>query len=183
MAVMQVLLEASCVAKLKPRARFSLLPLWEKVARTSGPRRMRSLSPRASLSVECAETTPSPQRICICHRSCPLPQGARAQQRAAVWLKWPSGRRLPQRGDDVVHDVLDQGAVVAFAHHADHRFGAGGAHEEAAVAVEALLAIGDRRLHLGILERLAALVADVLEDLRQRIEAMRSEEHTSELQS
>src|ERR1700757_2284788 len=83
-----------------------------------------------------------------------------------------SGRRLPQRGDDVVDDFLDQDAVVALAHHADHRLGAGRAHEQPAVAIEALLAVGNRRFDLGILERLAAPVAHILQDLRQRIEAM-----------
>ena len=41
-----------------------------------------------------------------------------------------SGRGLAERGDDVVDDILDQDAVVALAHHADHGLGAGGAHQQ-----------------------------------------------------
>src|ERR1700752_5382240 len=82
------------------------------------------------------------------------------------------GSRHAQRVDDIVHHFLDQDAVVALAHHADHGLGAGGAHEQPAVAVEALLAVGDRRFDFGILERLAAPVAHILQDLRQRIEAV-----------
>ena len=46
-------------------------------------------------------------------------------------------------------------AIVALAHHADHRLGAGRADDQAAVAVEPLRAVDDRGLHLGVLERLA----------------------------
>ena len=74
--------------------------------------------------------------------------------------------------DDVIDHFLDQDAVVALAHHADHRLGAGGADQQAAVAVEPFLAVDDRGLHLGVVERLAAAVAHVLQDLRQRIEAV-----------
>src|ERR1700739_3111616 len=74
------------------------------------------------------------------------------------------GSRLTQRGDDIVHHFLDQDAVVALAHHADHGLGAGGAHEQAAVAVEALLAVGDRGLDLGIVARLCGPLSAALLD-------------------
>src|ERR1700754_2138822 len=69
-------------------------------------------------------------------------------------------RGMPQRGHDVVDHFLDQDAVVALAHHANHRFGAGGAHQQPAMAVEPLLAVADGRLDLGGVERLAAAGAD-----------------------
>ena len=40
-----------------------------------------------------------------------------------------SRARVGQRVDDAVDDLLDQDAVVALAHDADHRLGAGGAHD------------------------------------------------------
>jgi hypothetical protein len=45
------------------------------------------------------------------------------------------------------------------------------------MAVEAFLAVDDGRFHVGIIERLAAAIADVLEDLRQRIEAVADFRH------
>jgi len=67
-----------------------------------------------------------------------------------------SGGGLTERRDDVIDDFLDQDAVVALAHHADHRLGAGGADQQPAMAVEALFAGDDRRFDLGVVERLAA---------------------------
>src|SRR5215813_14458211 len=102
----------------------------------------------------------------------------RRWQRCNHSLKRRSGRGgVTERGDDVVDHFLDQDAIVALAHHADHGLGAGGAHQQAAVAVEALLAVDDGRLDLGIVERLAAAVAHVLEDLRQGVEAMADLRH------
>src|SRR5260370_2480778 len=84
-----------------------------------------------------------------------------------------SGRRgLDERRDDMVDHFLDQDAVVALAHDADHGLGAGRADQEPAVAVESIFAVDNRRLHFGIVERLAAAVAHVLQNLRQWIEAM-----------
>src|SRR3954470_4292205 len=83
-----------------------------------------------------------------------------------------SGCGLAESADDIVDHFLDQDAVIALAHHADDRLGAGGADQGAAVAVEAFLAGIDRRFDVGVVERLAAAVAHVLEDLRQRIEAV-----------
>src|SRR5260370_3109392 len=74
------------------------------------------------------------------------------QRRASRRMAASSGRRLSERGDDGVDDVLDQDAVFAFGHDADHRLGAGGADQEAAMAVESLLARGDRRLDVVIIE-------------------------------
>src|SRR3954451_16903129 len=45
--------------------------------------------------------------------------------------------RVAQCGDDVVDHFLDQDAVVALAHDADHGLGAGRTHQQTAVAVEA----------------------------------------------
>src|ERR1700694_4283846 len=83
-----------------------------------------------------------------------------------------SGRGLTERGDDAVDNFLDQDAVIALAHHADHRLGAGRTDQQPAVAVEPLFAGVDRRFDLGIVERLAAAIAHVLQYLRQRIEAV-----------
>src|SRR5438874_13651219 len=97
---------------------------------------------------------------------------------------WPvsSRRSLAKRGDDMIDHFLDQDAIVALAHHADHRLGARGADQQPAVAVEPLFAGVNRQLDLGIIERLAAAIADVLENLRQRIEAMADLRHwTTEL--
>src|SRR5690242_9772260 len=48
-------------------------------------------------------------------------------------------RRLGQRVNDAVDDLLDQHLVVALAHHADDRLGAGRTNEQTAMAVEASL--------------------------------------------
>ena len=59
-----------------------------------------------------------------------------------------SGRNLAcslgDRVDDVVHDAVDQIAVIALRHHADHRLGAGGADDQATDGAEPLLAGLDR---------------------------------------
>src|SRR5262249_55842361 len=57
---------------------------------------------------------------------------------------------------------LDQHLVVALAHHADHRLGAGRPDDEAAAAAEFLFGVGDHGFHTRILERLSFLVAGVL---------------------
>src|SRR6266566_6670405 len=88
-----------------------------------------------------------------------------------------SGSRLSERRYDVVDHFLDQETVIALAHHADHGLGAGRAHQQTAMAVEALLAVDDRGFDLGVVERLAAAIAHVLQDLRQRIEAMTDLRH------
>ena len=72
----------------------------------------------------------------------------------------------------MVDHFLDQDAVVTLAHHPDHRLGAGGAHQQPAMAIEPFFAGVDRRFDVGVVERLAAAIAHVFEDLRQRIEAM-----------
>ena len=51
-----------------------------------------------------------------------------------------SGRRLRHGVDDIVHHALDEVAVVALGHHADHRLGAGRADHQAAALAEQLLA-------------------------------------------
>src|SRR5665811_996050 len=73
-----------------------------------------------------------------------------------------SGRRgVAERGDDVIDHFLNQDTVVALAHHANHRLGAGGADQQPAMAVEPFFAGVDRRFDLGIVERLAAAIAYV----------------------
>src|SRR3546814_7984333 len=81
-------------------------------------------------------------------------------------------RGLLHRGADAIHHRLrlHLRRIVAFGHDADDGFGARGADDEAAGAVQFGLGGGDRILHAGVVERLATLEA-------------RSEEHTSELQS
>ena len=66
---------------------------------------------------------------------------------------------------------------VAFAHDADHRLGLRRPHHQPAAAVKALFGILDRRTDFGILQRLAAAVAHVLEHLRQRGEAVTDLRH------
>ena len=68
--------------------------------------------------------------------------------------------------------LLDEELVLALAHHADHRLGAGGADDQPPLPVEPLHRVLDRGLHLGVLERLAVAIAHVLHHLRQRIEAV-----------
>src|SRR6266481_1694609 len=84
---------------------------------------------------------------------------------------------MAQRRDDVVDHFLDQDTVVALAHHPDHRLGAGRTYQQPAVTVEPLFAGVDRRLDVGIVERLAAAITHVLQDLRQRLEAMTDRRH------
>jgi len=60
-------------------------------------------------------------------------------------------RNLGQRLDHVVDYRLDQNLVISFAHHPDHRFGAGRAHDQAAAAAELFFGAGDGRTHAGIL--------------------------------
>jgi len=59
------------------------------------------------------------------------------------------GCGLTERGDDVIDHFLDQIAVVALAHHPDHRLGAGGADQQPAMAVKPLFAGVDGRFDVG----------------------------------
>src|SRR5229473_6641164 len=81
-----------------------------------------------------------------------------------------SCRRIGECIYDLVNDLLDQHLVLALAHDADHRLGARRAHDQPTTAIEAGLRILYGATHFGILKRLAARVAHVLEHLRQRIE-------------
>src|SRR6516165_11004005 len=81
-------------------------------------------------------------------------------------------RRVGERIDDAVDDLLDQHLVLALAHDADHRLGAGWTDDQSSMRAEARLRELDRGAHLRVLQWLAALVAHVLEHLRQRVEAM-----------
>src|SRR5207247_1022513 len=105
-----------------------------------------------------------------------LPCGGHRAPAGARIFEAPTTRcrsaHLAERIDDAVDDLLDQPAVVALAHDADDRLGSRGADDQTAVAVEALFAMLDGGADLGVLQRLAALVAHVLEDLRERIEAV-----------
>ena len=62
-------------------------------------------------------------------------------------------RDLVQRVDDAVHDLLDQIRIVSFGGDSDHRFGAGGTHNQSPVTIQPLLGAGDRRADLGVLGR------------------------------
>src|SRR5882762_7810637 len=82
----------------------------------------------------------------------------------AMRLARSGGRGLAERGNDVIDHFLHQDAVVALAHHADHRLGAGRADQQPAMAVEPLFAGVDRRFDLGVVERLAAAAAGRSDD-------------------
>src|SRR3982075_1801390 len=89
-----------------------------------------------------------------------------------------SGRRgVAERGDNVIDHFLDHDTVVALAHHPDHRLGAGRADQQPAMAVEPFFAGVNRGFDLGVVERLAAAIAHILQDLRQRVEAMTDLRH------
>ncbi len=64
----------------------------------------------------------------------------------------------------------DQGFVFAFRHHPYHRFRARGANDEAALVAEAAAALLDGGFDVLGLQGFAALIADVLQQLRQRLE-------------
>src|SRR3954469_5642566 len=81
-------------------------------------------------------------------------------------------RRLGERIDDAVDDLLDERLVLALAHHADHRLGAGGGPDEPPMGGGGVDRGLDDRFHLGILERRAFAIAHVLHHLRQRLEAV-----------
>src|SRR4051794_5134457 len=76
------------------------------------------------------------------------------------------------RLDDVVDDRFDERSVVAFGHDADDGLGSGGPDHDPAPYPEAKLAPLDRRRHLRVVECGGAAGANVLEDLRQGIEAV-----------
>src|SRR3546814_12574029 len=61
---------------------------------------------------------------------------------------------------DAIRPRLHLRRIVAFGHDADDGFGARGADDEAAGAVQFGLGGGDRILHAGVVERLATLEAD-----------------------
>src|SRR3954463_7879098 len=93
------------------------------------------------------------------------------------WLRCAMARSRGRGGlaeccTDGIDDLLDHDAVVALPHDANHGFGAAGADQQAAMAVEPFFAGADRRLDLDVVERLAGAVAHVLENLRQRLEAV-----------
>src|SRR3546814_18138563 len=69
-------------------------------------------------------------------------------------------------------DTLFPYATLFRSHDADDGFGARGADDEAAGAVQFGLGGGDRILHAGVVERLATLEADVLQQLRHGLEAV-----------
>src|SRR6185437_1336486 len=71
---------------------------------------------------------------------------------------------------DFAHDLAHQLLVFAFAHDADHRFGARFAHQEPSAAVQPLFAGAYVRGHLGVAERLAPAQPHILEKLRRRLE-------------
>src|SRR5262245_10663526 len=68
-------------------------------------------------------------------------------------------RCLGERLDDAVDQFLHQELVVALAHDADDRLGAGRTNDEPAVTVEARFRLLDGRANGGVVERLAGSVA------------------------
>src|SRR5688572_8338208 len=86
-------------------------------------------------------------------------------------MRTKGSRRLSHGLANIVDQTLHQRRVVAFGHHANERLRAGFADDEAAAAFELRLCSGDPVLHrVGLERRLAAVEADVLEQLRHRIE-------------
>src|SRR5262245_24296030 len=77
-----------------------------------------------------------------------------------------------ERVDDAVDHLLDQRQIFTLPGDANNRLGARRPHDQPAVAVKTLLAARNRRAHSRLLVGLAVPVADILGDLRQRIEAM-----------
>src|SRR6516162_3846598 len=83
-----------------------------------------------------------------------------------------SGGDVAEGVDYAVHQLLDQEAVFALAHDADHWLGARRTNDETAVTIETPLRLTDGGANLGGFERLAAAIAHVPQHLRQRIEAV-----------
>src|SRR3954469_6388360 len=100
-------------------------------------------------------------------------RGSPARKSELLWERASSlGCGSRQGVDDVVDHLRDEVPLVAPAHDANHRLGAGGANHETSLSAETLTRRCDGR-HDGILlQRLAGEVAHVLEDLRQRLEAV-----------
>ena len=71
-----------------------------------------------------------------------LRRGQRADQPHYIMAAMRSGGGLAERGNDAIDHLLDQDAIVALAHHADHGLGAGRADQQTAVAIEPFLADG-----------------------------------------
>src|SRR5262245_66652166 len=93
-----------------------------------------------------------------------LPRPARAKSSGALG-------RLAHRLGNIRNDLLQQALVVALPHHPDDTLGAGGTNDEASLRAKALLARGDGLHHLGMLQRRAVGVLDVLEAVRQSLVA------------
>src|SRR5262249_13144548 len=100
----------------------------------------RPPSKRGQLSATTCDTEEQPARM-------PLPTTNRAAIRMA--RRDMLRRRLGKRLNDAVDQFLHQELVVALAHDADDRLGAGRTDDEAAVAVEARFRLLDGRTHGG----------------------------------
>src|SRR5690606_8794930 len=72
--------------------------------------------------------------------------------------------------DDLVYHLLDESRIVGLGHDTNQRLGARRADDEAAGLAKPCARIFDRRLDQLALERRAAGEADVLEQLRHRLE-------------
>ncbi len=79
-------------------------------------------------------------------------------------------RRVGQSVDDAIDDLLNQNLVFSLSHDANHGFGARRADDQPAMNIQTSFSKLDGGSHLRVFQRLAALVAHVLEDLRQRVE-------------
>src|SRR6476660_4987156 len=104
------------------------------------------------------------------------PQFKKSFTSRATCLK--SGGDFAQRLDHVINDRFDQSSVIALTHHPDNRFRPRWTHDQASTAAQLPLGARDHRTHLVVIKWLALLVANILENLRQRFEPMTKLRHT-----
>ena len=83
-----------------------------------------------------------------------------------------SGGGQAHRFGDIADDTGHQAFIVTLGHHADQLLGTGRTDDQAAGFTELLLARVDRLFDTYIIKGLTRRVPDVLQDLRQRREAV-----------
>src|SRR5579871_3205301 len=114
---------------------------------------MTSAAVRAAPTSGCAREAPAAARL--------APMAAMASHTLIVtpslcFLGPSSGRDLANGAGDIAHHLRHQLGVVPFGHDADQRLGARRPDHDAAGRIQPGLAVGDRSLDLGVLERLGA---------------------------
>src|SRR5512144_378034 len=115
---------------------------------------------------------PGHPRLCISRKNSWMP-GTRPGMTTLLVKTDRLRRGVGERVHDVGDDRIDELHVVALGHDADHRLRARRADDEAPGLAEPRFAAVDRLAHGDVVQRLmAVLVADVLQDLRQRLEAV-----------